>query len=319
MTANRIDVRDLTIQFGPVKALDSVSLQVRAGIVYGLVGPNGSGKSTLVRTLCGVQRPTSGSATVLGIDVARDPIAVRHAVGYMSQRFCLYDDLTTEENIKFFAQAHGVTGPSGARRIEEVVELTKLGPYMKRFAGVLSGGWRQRLSLATTILHRPPLTFLDEPTAGIDPVARRDLWDLLVTLAADGSDIFLTTQYMDEVERCAEVGYLYLSKLLVTGSPEQLKGHTLVAAAGDRYIELFCTSSIQAVHWLRTRPYCRDATVFGNVVHARVTNAAGDGRIRQECELAGFSRITVRTIEPSLEDVFVALTRHASDARERRA
>jgi ABC-2 type transport system ATP-binding protein len=311
-----IDVRELTMAYGRMKALDAVSLTVNPGTVYGLVGPNGSGKTTLVRTLCGLQKPTSGLATVLGIDVAKDPTRIRHTVGYMSQRFSLYNDLTAGENIEFFAKVHGLNGAPARQRIEEVIGLTKLGPYLGKPCMILSGGWRQRVALATTILHSPPLMFLDEPTAGIDPVARRELWDLLFELAAAGSDIFLTTQYMDEVERCGEVGYLYLSKMIVSGTPDQLKQNKLVAADGTRYIELECGNSIKAAPWLRAQPYCREATVFGHTLHALVTSDGGDVRIRRECEAAGFTRVAVRTIEPSLEDVFVALTRHAASQRK---
>ena len=181
-----------------------------------------------MRALCGLEKPGGGSATVLGCDIGTHLTEIRNRVGYMSQRFSLYNDLTTRENIDFFAQVYGVVGPKAKQRIDEVIALTKLEPYLSRRCAVLSGGWRQRVALATTILHSPPLAFLDEPTAGIDPVARRDLWDLLFSLAAAGTDFFITTQYMDEIERCGEVGYLYLSKLIVTGTPSELKGHRLV-------------------------------------------------------------------------------------------
>lgn len=311
MTNAVIDIRSLSQTYGRTKALDGVSLQVRRGTVYGLVGPNGSGKTTLVRALCGLEKPSAGSASVLGFDVATHPAEIRNRVGYMSQRFSLYNDLTAQENIDFFARIYGVVGAGAKTRIEEVIEVTKLGPHLSKPCAVLSGGWRQRVALATTILHRPPLAFLDEPTAGIDPVARRDLWDLLFALAASGTDFFITTQYMDEIERCGEVGYLYLSKLIVTGTPSELKEHRLVTAVGTRYVELECAQPIQAVGWFRAQPYCRDATVMGHAVHAQVTEDVSDARIAAECSAAGYAKVTVRTIEPNLEDVFVALTRHA--------
>lgn len=310
MNRTVVDVRELTVAYDDVVALDSVSLQVRAGTVYGLVGPNGSGKTTLVRTLCGLLEPTDGDATILGIDVATNPTKVRHSVGYMSQRFSLYDDLTVRENIEFFARIHRLTGARGRERIDEVIELTRLAPYLSRRCSALSGGWRQRVALATTILHRPALMFLDEPTAGIDPVARRELWDLLFSLAAAGSDIFITTQYMDEVERCGEVGYLYLSHLVMSGTPAVLKKSALVAADDTRYVEVEAEGAIRAVDALRSRQYCRAATVFGHAIHALVTNDVADAHIRRDCEDAGFRAVSVRTIEPTLEDVFVALTRH---------
>ncbi len=248
---------------------------------------------------------------MLGFDVVTHPAEIRNRVGYMSQRFSLYNDLTARENIEFFAKVYGVVGPKAKERIEEVIEVTKLGPYLGRPCGFLSGGWRQRVALATTILHSPPLAFLDEPTAGIDPVARRDLWDLLFVLAAGGTDLFITTQYMDEIERCGEVGYLYLSKLIVTGTPGELKGNSLVTAPGTRYIEVECSELIRAVGWLRKQPYCTDATVFGHALHALVKNDASDSMIQSACSSEGYSKVSVRTIEPNLEDVFVALTRYA--------
>jgi ABC-type multidrug transport system ATPase subunit len=187
---------------------------------------------------------------------------------------------------------------------------------MDKLAKQLSGGWRQRLALATTILHEPRLMFLDEPTAGIDPVARRELWDLLFDLAASGSNIFMTTQYMDEVERCGEVGYLYLSNLIMTGSPNELKTRTLRDAGGMRFVEFESSSAPRAAQWLRTRPYCESATVFGTAVHALVRNEISEMSIRTEGNGAGLGIRSVRTIEPTLEDVFVTLTKRSADARK---
>jgi ABC-2 type transport system ATP-binding protein len=310
-----LDIRGLTRKFGSFTALDSVTLQVPRGRVYGLVGPNGSGKTTLIRLLCGLLTPTMGSALVLGTDVVKDPHVVRGSVGYMSQRFSLYTDLTGEENLEFFARIHGVKNRQ--QRIDEIVSLLGLGPYLKRPAAVLSGGWKQRLALATTLLHAPPLMFLDEPTAGIDPVARRELWDLLFDLAAAGSNIFLTTQYMDEAERCADVGYLYLSRLVATGTPKDLKALTLKAIAGSRFIEVHCADAPRATKWFRERSYCSGATVFGTTIHAIVLDAVGDAMIRRDGLAAGFSFTQVQEIEPSLEDVFVTLTKASLAARNK--
>lgn len=305
-----IDVRSLTKSYGgPRKALDSFTLQVQPGTVYGLVGPNGSGKTTLVRLLCGLMKPTSGSARVLGIDVVANPTAVRHTVGYMSQQFSLYMDLTGRENLEFFARMHGVK--DRARRIDELVGLLGLGPHLGKPAAALSGGWKQRLALASTLLHSPPLMFLDEPTAGVDPVARRELWDLLFDLAANGSNIFLTTQYMDEAERCAQVGYLHLSRLIATGSPEDLKRMTLDAIAGSRFVEMEANDAPRATRWFRTLPYCSGATVFGTRVHAIVANDVSEAQIRRQGMAAGFRFDAVHDIEPSLEDVFVTLRKSA--------
>ena len=307
-----IDVRSLTRKYGGYTALDKVSLQVRTGTVYGLVGPNGSGKTTLVRALCGLLKPNSGSAKILGLDVIANPGLVRQTVGYMSQRFSLYMDLTARENIEFFARMHALD--NRARRVDEVISLLGLERYLDKPAEALSGGWKQRLALATTILHAPPLMFLDEPTAGIDPVARRDLWDLLFDLAASGSNIFLTTQYMDEVERCAEVGYLYLSKLIISGSPDALKADTSAAVRGSRFMEIESTRAPQATKWFRSQPFCSGATVFGATIHAIVSDGISETQIRQRGIAAGYPFGSVRHIEPSLEDVFVTLTKQAAAA-----
>jgi ABC-type multidrug transport system ATPase subunit len=307
-----IDVRSLSRTFGRQKALDNVSLQVPKGTVYGLVGPNGSGKTTLVRALCGLLKPTSGEASVLGIDVIANPEKVRQTVGYMSQRFSLYMDLSGRENIDFFARMHAVENRE--RRVAEVIAMLGLENQLDKPAAALSGGWKQRLALATTILHSPPLMFLDEPTAGIDPVARRELWDLLFDFAASGSNIFLTTQYMDEVERCAEVGYLFHSKLIATGTPEQLKIATVAAIGDARFVEVESPSAPQATKWLRAQPFCSGATVFGTTVHAVVSNSLSEAALRRHAVAGGFTLGSVREIEPSLEDVFVTLTKRSAAA-----
>jgi ABC-2 type transport system ATP-binding protein len=315
MTEPIVEARGLTCVFGPKKALDSVSFTVRPGAIFGLVGPNGSGKTTLVRTLCGLRAPTRGTARIINLEIPRDAAMVRQTVGYMSQKFSLYDDLTAQENIDFFATMHGLVGPERNHRINEVVDLLRLRPYLQRPAMVLSGGWKQRLALATTILHRPPLMFLDEPTAGIDPVARRELWDELGNLAAEGATIIVTTQYMDEVERCTEVAYIYLSKLIVSGPPADLKRYVMRAEPNVRYIDIESTDAIQVVPWLRKQPFCVNATVFGASIHALVRNAASNEDIRRAWPSPNTRDVRVRTIEPSLEDVFVVLTERAAKER----
>jgi ABC-type multidrug transport system ATPase subunit len=314
MNPTVIHAENLTRRFGPVVAVDRVSMSIEAGDIFGFLGPNGSGKTTLIRMLCGILRPSEGTARVLGYDIVRDSEAIKANIGYMSQQFSLYTDLTVMENLWFYAAAYGIPRRERSRRIEEVIEVVGIGAYRKTLAGQLSGGWRQRLALACALVHKPKLMFLDEPTAGIDPVARRKLWDLLFALSAEGITFFVTTHYMDEAERCTHVGYIYFSRLLVCGTPSELKSLKEVTPTGYTRLEVRCARLANAKQVLMAEPFVRDATIFADALHVLVKEQH-ENEVALCLRAAGFTDVAQRSIPPTLEDVFVTLTRLHDEQR----
>jgi len=237
-TTDTVVTRGLTKSFGPLTAVDSLDLSIHQGEVFGLLGPNGSGKTTTIRMLCGLMEPTAGSAQVVGFDVTRQAEQIRRRIGYMSQRFGLYDDLTVQENIRFYATIYGLHGGERTRRIEELIEELDLTPRVRQLAGTLSGGWKQRLSLACAIAHRPDMLFLDEPTAGVDPASRRLFWQRIHGLAAQGTTILVTTHYMDEAERCERLAFLSRGRLIAVGTVAEVLAQFGQPSVEDVFIEL---------------------------------------------------------------------------------
>jgi ABC-type multidrug transport system ATPase subunit len=303
-----IECESLTKRFGHFTAVDQVSLKVTKGSIFGFLGPNGSGKSTVIRMLCGLLEPTEGVARIGGFDVAKQTDEIKSLIGYMSQKFSLYDELTVHENLQFYGRLYGLRGAALAKRRDELVALTHIEPYLGRRAALLSGGWRQRLAMACALMHHPTVIFLDEPTAGIDPVARRELWDLLFEFSSRGMTLFVTTHYMDEAERCTHVGYIHMSKLVVCGAPDDLKTLPVVNPPGTKRLDITCEHVTIALQTMRHLAGVRTVTVFGQSMHLLVDEQLPEERIREELSRVGVPHVDIHPMGPSLEDVFVALT-----------
>jgi ABC-type multidrug transport system ATPase subunit len=320
MPESMIECEGLTKRFGNFTAVDHVTFSVGKGSIFGFLGPNGSGKSTVIRMLCGILEPSDGTARIAAHDVVRETESIKEMIGYMSQKFSLYDELTVDENLIFSGKLYGLRGRELTQRRDELVAITHLEPYIDRRAGLLSGGWRQRLAMACSLMHKPTVLFLDEPTAGIDPVARRELWDLLFEFAGGGMTLFVTTHYMDEAERCDHVGYIYMSKLIVCGEPDELKRMPEVNPPGTRRLDVTCdhvTTALQAMHQMRG---VRSATVFGQSMHLLVDESVKRAEIEEKLRSVGIGHAEIHEIGPSLEDVFVTLSaKYAGEQQQKKA
>ncbi len=295
-----IQTQALTKRFGDFTAVDGVTFEVHAGEVLGYLGPNGSGKTTTIRMLLGLLLPTEGSARVLGYDVVKDSEAIRERVGYMSQKFALYDELTAWENLEFYA---GVYGVRDRAHIEGTLARLGLGDLQNEWAGDLPVGWRQRLALATAIVHRPQLLFLDEPTSGVDPTARRDFWDLIYEFVEEGVTAFVTTHYMDEAEYCGRVGIMSAGHLLAMGTPSELKEDALPGSAWDIVAEPL----LPALGILEKTPGVLRAGLAGDHLRAVTESGIRKGDLQQALDALGGNHIQITRAEPTLEDVFLAL------------
>ncbi|HUB79292.1 MAG TPA: ABC transporter ATP-binding protein [Bryobacteraceae bacterium] len=307
-----VEIRDLVKTFGSFVAVDHVSLQVPKGEIFGFLGPNGAGKSTTIRMLCGLLTPTSGEASVNGLDVATQPEEIRENIGYMSQKFSLYDDLTVGENIDFFAGMYGVPKPQRAARKQYVLEMANLTGRHDALTQTLSGGWKQRLALGCAILHDPPILFLDEPTSGVDPIARGAFWGLIHELSASGHTVFVSTHYMDEAEYCHRLALMYRGKVIALGTPAELK-HGL-----DSHFLLNLNSAdpLATMRAVEPLPGVLDVAIFGRGLHVMVDDLdATSERIRQALASRSIAIGSLDRILPSMEDVFVALI----EAEERKA
>ncbi len=299
-----VHIDNLSKRFGDFVAVDRVSLDVERGEIFGFLGPNGAGKSTTIRILCGLLPPTSGSATVAGFDVATQPEDIKRNIGYMSQKFSLYDDLTVEENIEFFGGVYGVSGQELRVRRDYVLKMAVLEDKRTTMTKLLSGGWKQRLALGCAILHEPPILFLDEPTSGVDPVARRNFWELIYQLSAAGHTVFVTTHYMDEAEYCHRVALMYGGRIIALGSPEELK----TSLGVGHLLNLETSDVLASMTVLEKMPGVLDVAVFGGGLHIKVEDAGtAIPGIWKAIEEAGIQVKALDSIMPSMEDVFVSL------------
>jgi len=303
-SAIAVEVHDLEKKFGTFTAVNRINFQVARGEIFGFLGPNGAGKSTTIRMLCGILKPTSGSGRVAGFDIVNEQRQIRQNIGYMSQRFSLYDDLTVEENINFYSGLYRIPAGERRERKEEIIKTAGIEEFRSRLTRDLSGGWKQRLALGCAIIHRPGIIFLDEPTSGVDPITRNNFWGTIKTLAAGGVTVFVTTHYMDEAENCNRLALIYRGTRIAMGTPLEMKTRVMK----DEVMEIQVPDSETWSEKLRAVEGVKETALFGTTIHAVVENASGTGpRIEALFRDAGLKQFSVKKIMPSLEDVFVSL------------
>jgi ABC-2 type transport system ATP-binding protein len=300
-----VEARELSKSYGQLLAVDKLSLEINEGEVFAFLGPNGSGKTTTIRMLCGIITPTSGQGHVLGFDIATHSEDIKARIGYMSQRFSLYEDLTVHENLDFYAGIYQVPRERRAERVGELIAMAGLTGRERQLAGQLSGGWKQRLALGCAIVHQPPLLFLDEPTAGVDPVSRRSFWTLIYGLARSGVTIFLTTHYIDEAEHADRVALMLGGRMVALAPPRELRETGL----SGTLLEVECEPPVEALELLPTMPGVREVTLYGTLLHVLVDDDLSPDRLTGLLRAHGLVVSSVRQIKPTLEDVFVSRIR----------
>ena len=304
-----IESSKLTKKFDKVTAVNNLNLAIEEGEIFGFLGPNGAGKSTTIRMLCGILEPTSGSATVGGYNIITEADKIKTIIGYMSQSFGLYQDLTVEENLTFFSKLYITDKKEAARQREEIIETTGLGKYLKYLAANLSGGWKQRLALACAVVHRPRILFLDEPTAGIDPVSRRIMWDFLYDLARNGMTLFVTTHYMEEAERCNKIGFIWEGNLVAYDTPQGIKDNFNLY----QIIKIQCKKINEVFKLLQGHELIKDINIYGDALHLAVDSAEeAMPALNHFLKEKAIKIKEMNIISPSIEDVFVALSKQSN-------
>jgi ABC-2 type transport system ATP-binding protein len=312
MAQNAIEVEQLTKRFGDFTAVDRISFQVRQGEIFGFLGANGAGKSTTIRMLCALLTSTSGTARVGGYDINTHPEKVKECIGYMSQKFSLYEDLRVEENIDFFGRVYGLSNNELQQRKEWVLEMAHLRGKDRIITGTLPVGWKQRLALGCAVLHRPKIVFLDEPTSGVDPVMRRCFWELINDFSAEGMTVIVTTHFLEEAEYCNDIMLINAGKIIAGGSPQELKRNSIE----NPILELQCANIIEAMTIIEKEPWALEISVFGTHLHVSVENELeAKERIRSILKIKKISITSIERIVPSLEDVFI----HLLDKEEKKA